>query len=449
MKDARKYFGGFGFKALLLAFLILFMLIPVGFVRELVRERTYRSDEVEAELVAAWGGSLSLGGPLLRIPVRQWEEVRATDAQGRETRELRPCVYDFWISPARTAVDVNLETLIKKRGIFSVPLYSGTVLIDGQFDLEEALADLPEDQTPLLDQVEIVLSLADQKGLGAVETARWGDTELDFKPGNLGLGSQAGGVHAPLALQGAKEVPFQIRLAVQGGRYVRFLPLGKETSLRIRSNWASPSFQGYYLPTASKLEATGFDAQWQNSYLSRGIPLYWRDAEDMDQLLASGYYGVDFVTILDQYALNERAVKYALLFIIVPFLTLFLLEMLKKKEIHPVQYLLAGIGNVVFYLLLLSLSEHLAFNLAYLASATALTAMMYVYGRSVLHGDPETWYLVPVMIVSYLFMFITLQSEDWALLIGSVLAFAVTALVMFVTRKVDWYGRRSRAADPD
>ncbi len=449
MKATRSFFSGLGFKVLILGFLVLFMLVPVSLVRELVRERSYRADEVEAELVAAWGGSLGISGPLLRIPVREWEEIRSTDAGGREIRELRHCVRDFWISPTSANLEANLDTTVKKRGIFSVPLYGGTVLMQGAFDLHEALASLSENQTALLEQAEIVIALADQKGLVAVETARGNDGELDFKPGNLGLAEQSGGIHAPLVVKEAGAFPYQIQLAVQGGRYARFLPLGKETSLRIRSNWASPSFQGYYLPASSRVDATGFDARWQNSYLSRAIPLHWQDSEDVDQVLAAGYYGVDFMTVLDQYALNERAVKYAILFIIVPFLTLFLLEMLTKKEIHPVQYLLAGIGNVVFYLLLLSLSEHLAFNLAYLVSAAALTAMMYLYGRSLLRSGTQAWYLVPVMIVSYLFMFITLQSEDWALLIGSLLAFAVTALVMFVTRRVDWYGRRTRVADPD
>jgi inner membrane protein len=196
------------------------------------------------------------------------------------------------------------------------------------------------------------------------------------------------------------------------------------------------------LPVTYTLSESGFDAEWEISYLSRSIPLFWVTGEkgeyDGKMNMQGELFGVDFFKPLDHYALNERAVKYAVLFLIIPFLTLFFLEIFSRKSIHPAQYLISGLANVIFYLLLLSISEHLGFSFAYLIASAALTAMMALYARSLLESWRGSAYMGLVMALLYLILYLTLNAEDWALLIGSIVAFLICAVVMFITRKLDW-----------
>jgi len=221
---------------------------------------------------------------------------------------------------------------------------------------------------------------------------------------------------------------------------VRFLPMGQDTHAVVTADWASPSFQGSYLPGSSTITGADFSADWDISYLSRNIPLYWKNeaGDSSSRDFSNSFFGVNFFRAIDTYSLNTRAVKYAILFLIVPFLTLFLLEVFTKKRIHPVPYLLSGIANIIFYLLLLSLSEQMQFYLAYLIAALAVTALLTLYSRSLLPSWKKSWYMGFVVLVSYVLLYAVLNAESYALLIGSIGAFVVVALVMFLTRKLDW-----------
>jgi len=437
-----------GFKAMLIGMLVLIMLVPAALVRQVVHERSYRAEEVEYEILESWGGELQMAGPVLRIPCTRLEEVTVRDDKGRESREYRQSSFDLWISPASMELKADMETSLKERGIYSVPVFSGQVAMKGYFDATEALASLASNETAWPGQADIVVSIANQKGIRGLESALWNEEPLEFKPGDSGLGLLAGGIHAAAGVKAGQQATFEITLLAQGGRSVRVLPLGESSRVTMAADWPAPSYQGEHLPGSQTLNETGFTATWDISYLSRGIPLYWQDYGTMNDRLSAAFFGVDFFETLDRYTLNDRATKYAILFIIVPFMTLFMLELFAKREIHPIQYLLAGIANMVFYLLLLSLSEHIPFGLAYLASALAVGLMVFLYSWSMFKGMKKAWYMGPVMGVSYLYLFITLQSEDWALLIGAVGAFAVTGLVMFVTRNINWYGR-GRSPAPD
>ncbi|GHV84280.1 hypothetical protein AGMMS50212_16200 [Spirochaetia bacterium] len=247
------------------------------------------------------------------------------------------------------------------------------------------------------------------------------------------------GIYAALPRFENKESTFNINIEIQGGQYIRVLPIGQDTHVSIFSDWGSPSFQGAFLPVESNITDNEFSASWDISYLSRDIPLFWKEYKDAD-VYTDSLFGVNFFRTIDTYALNTRAVKYAILFLIVPFLTLFLLEIFMKKRIHPVPYLLSGIGNAVFYLLLLSLSEQMPFYTAYLIAALAVTIMMTLYSRSLLPSWNKSWYMGLVAAISYILLYAVLNAESYALLIGSVGTFVVIALVMFLTRKLDWYG---------
>jgi inner membrane protein len=221
---------------------------------------------------------------------------------------------------------------------------------------------------------------------------------------------------------------------------MRFLPIAQDTKAQISADWPSPSFQGAFLPVSSDISNDTFSAAWDINYLSRDIPLFW-EMKTVHPNTTKSLFGVDFFQAVDTYSLNTRAVKYAVLFLIVPFLTLFLLEIFTRKRIHPVPYILVGIGNIVFYLLLLSLSEQMPFFTAYFIAALSVTIMLTLYSRSLLPSWSKTWYMGIIAILSYILLYAILNAESYALLIGSLCTFIITAFVMFVTRKFDWYNQ--------
>jgi inner membrane protein len=451
MKSIKSITGTGGFKVFMLLVLILLFLIPVSMIRGIIRERSYRALEAEEEIMNSWGEEFVIQGPVLRIPAKEYQQIKTKNEKGEEKTEIRECDFTFWIVPEILNADVKLGTEIKKRGIFSVPLFSGAVKLSGRFDPARVEKELKANQVILSEQAELVIAMASQRGIRGVEKAAWNSGELaSFLPGDRGFsaGRTQGGIYAAAPITGAGTYEFDIHMTVQGGKSLRMVPLGKDSVFELAADWPAPSFNGYYLPVRHTISETGFDARWEVSHLSRNIPLIWTESAGVKMDFSSALFGVSFFKVLDHYNVNTRAAKYALLFIIIPFLSLFLFELFTRRPIHPAQYLLSGIGNVIFYLLLLSLSEHIAFAPAYLISALALSIMMALYSRSLLGAWNRSWLMAAIMGLCYTFLYFTLQSEDWALLIGSIGCFGITGAVMFLTRRLDWYGGKEANPPP-
>ncbi|MDR1095029.1 MAG: cell envelope integrity protein CreD [Spirochaetaceae bacterium] len=448
----KKFTRGYTFKVLMLFALVLLLLIPLNMIRGLVDERGRTASSAESAIMEAWGKQLVAAGPIVTVPGIRTSEIRTRAERDGERVEIVEAPFTLVISPQTLNINASFKTETRKRGIFSVPLFSGTLSLTGTFDPGMAVAELLPNETVSLNQAELVISLSSQKGIRKINASRWNNEELFFKPGNQGYGlvwfgpNKSGGIYAALPLFENEAAAFNVNIDIQGGQSLRFLPIGQDTHVDISADWTSPSFQGAYLPGASTIDDTGFSASWDVNYLSRDIPLAWKDADNNRDYTAS-LFGVDLFRTINTYALNNRAVKYAVLFLIVPFLTLFLLEIFTKKRIHPVPYLLSGIGNAVFYLLLLSLSEQMPFYTAYILAALAVTAMLTLYSRSLLPSAMEvsrmlwnkSWYMGLVVTLSYVLLYAVLNAESYALLIGSIGTFAVVALIMFLTRKLDWY----------
>ena len=264
---------------------------------------------------------------------------------------------------------------------------------------------------------------------------------------------QGGEIRAPLtglSNAGSRDlIPFSFEIALNGGGYLGFLPLGGETSVRVRSSWKSPSFIGSFLPATRELSAAGFDASWKILSLARIYPQRWHAGElDAGTLLRSAF-GVNLMTTVDSYMKVTRAAKYGILFLLLPFLTLFLFEVFAARRIHPLQYLFIGFSECVFYLLLLSLSEHISFWPAYIAASAASTGLITAYTCAVMKSWKRGIAILPVLATAYLFLALVLQSEDYALLVGSLGLFIILAAVMMLTRGIDWYriGRKPQKTD--
>jgi len=434
-----------GFKIAMLIIIILLLLIPINMIRGLVNERSYRAGSAEESIMEAWGSQFSLYGPVIRIPLIEREEITAWTERDGERLEVIYHNKALWITPKDVYIKADFSAERKRRGIFSVALFSGDVSVTGTFSFDRVTGEIKSNQTIFPEQAEIIIGLASQKGIRRIINADWNGNELFFKPGNRNFlaGNPADiGVNALSPFNTGEINVFDIKFAIQGGKSMRMLPIGETTQANIKSDWPSPSFQGGSLPTFYTLSENGFDALWEISYLSRSIPLFWLSGEkgetDTRMNFNRELFGADFFKPLDHYALNERAVKYAILFLVIPFIALFFLEIFSRRSIHPAQYLLSGLANVIFYLLLLSISEHIPFSFAYLIAGAALTCMMTLYAKSLLQTWIQSAFMGLVMALLYLIMYLTLNAEDWALLIGSITAFVICAVVMFLTRKLDW-----------
>jgi inner membrane protein len=446
----KKFTRGYTFKVLMLVVLVLLLLIPLTMIRSLVNERGRTAASAEADIMEAWGKELIEAGPVVVIPGIKTEEfVTRSEKEGEKVETLKT-PFTLMISPKILNIEAVFKTEVRRRGIFSVPLFSGILTLSGSFDPSAAIGGLLPQETISPGQAELVIALSGQKGIRRINTSTWGNDKLFFQPGNRGWnlfnyryrGAGGSGINAALPrFEENKETGFVISIEIQGGQLIRVLPMGQDTHVRIASDWPSPSFQGAFLPNESAVGAADFSASWDISYLSRDIPLFSKKYGDDDRLYDDSLFGVDFFRSIDTYSLNTRAVKYAVLFLIVPFLTLFLLEIFTRKRIHPVPYLLSGIGNAVFYLLLLSLSEQIPFYAAYLIAALAVTVLLTLYSRSLLPSWDKSWYMGLVVTISYILLYAVLNAESYALLIGSIGTFIVIALVMFLTRRLEWYGQ--------
>ena len=434
-----------GFKAASLILLTLIMLIPISMVKSLINERLYRAFEVKNEISSSAGGELSFAGPVIKVPGKRRVERVFVNNDGRKTSEYYDEEFSLWYTPSELDVKVSLDTENKFRGIFYAPVFTGSVSLSGSFNLSDLDTDLEDNEEIYQENAEIIIPFFNQKGIRGITGASWNESEITLKPGSRGLGIGSSGIYSevPFDTQNNSIADFNFEILAAGAGNVKVLPLAAASVVEITADWPAPSFTGFSLPAEHNITESGFTAVWNCSSLSSGLPVKWDDSMVFDEysLYESGITA-DLINVHDHYEQNERAVKYAILFILIPFITLFMFEHFFKRRIHIIQYIIAGIANVIFYLLLLSLSEHISFNLSYLISAASVTTMLCLYTYSMLKGDKKAWYMAPVMIALYIFLFITLQSEDWALLIGSAGVFGITGFIMFITRKIDFYQSR-------
>jgi inner membrane protein len=273
--------------------------------------------------------------------------------------------------------------------------------------------------------------------------ARWGDETLTFEPGPGSVALCASGIHARVlgldAVAEGASVPFSFDLDLNGWRELLFAPLGKETRISLSSTWPSPSFTGKFLPDSREVRPNGFTAEWNISYLTRPFPQEWKDNEVTADLLGQWMGGVTLFQPVDSYAKTSRTTKYGILFLVMTFAVYFLFEILGRLRIHPFQYLLVGFAICLFYLLLLSLSEHFGFGRSYLLASAGTVGLITAYSGCVLGNFGRAAAIGAGLSVLYGYLYVLLQLEDYALLLGSVGLFALLAAAMALTRRVDWY----------
>jgi inner membrane protein len=426
-------------RLLVMAFLTIGLLIPVTWVYSTVQERASRRDEAVRDVSTTWGGPQTLAGPVLSVPYVY------TVAEG-SGRQQQATAYAH-VLPRDLQVDAKLLTERRRRGIFEVVVYRAELTVKGRF--RHAALDWLRPAADRVDWSGAILSvgLSDPRGLSRRGVLTWNGREEAFTGGVQNLGLFANGIHARLPAQAVPEAgtetPFSFTLVVNGTRDIRFLPAAEETAITLQSGWPHPSFTGGRLPEQWEGTDAGFTARWHVPDFGRPYPGQWSSVEmnvqQLSERAGASAFGVALIQPVDIYQQAERAVKYAVLFFALTFLVFFLWEIFRTTLLHPVQYAFVGFALCVFYLLLVSLSEHAGFDLAYGVSSTAVTLLIAGYSRAVLHGTKQAGSVLGSLAGLYGFLYLLLRLEDYALLAGSVALLLVLGFLMFVTRRMDWY----------
>jgi inner membrane protein len=461
-------------KLVTLGILVLLLLVPVTKVLGLVHERQARLWQVQSELAKTWGAEQTLGALVLAVPYFAATSsttgvVAKSHAPAGGALAAAPAGWAYFL-PGAVQWRGRLEPEVRRRGIFAVTVYESRLTASGWFARPDAAALGIKPEQVDLGRAQVLLLVSDPRGLQERVVLRWGNRDRPFAPGLSPLGSSAGGGTASIelaertrdgggplnslqaALQPgdltAERLPFSLALSLRGSEALHLLPLGDETMAEIASPWPHPGFVGTPLPRHRQVAGQGFDASWSVPYFGRGLPQRWRGdqigPERLAGLLAEAQLGVSLVRPADPYQQTERAVKYAVLFILLTFTTVFVLELLSPVRLHPMQYLLVGAALCLFYLLLLALGEHLGLGSAYAVATAATVVLVTLYTRAVLAGWARALAVGGVLSSLYGWLYTVLRLEDLALLTGALGLFAVLALLMFLTRRLDWATLRFR-----
>ena len=326
---------------------------------------------------------------------------------------------------------------IRYRGIYEVVLYTARLVIQGNIrPAEIPTLNIPEKDLRW-DEAIITIGISDLRGIQELVQLKWNSRELVMDPGIETKDIFPSGISTKAVFTDQHhEYNFSLEITLNGSGSLLFIPLGIETNVKCISTWNNPSFTGNFLPDNRVVNNYGFEADWKILHLNRNFPQKWTGS---DFNIYSSSFGIKFLIPVDDYQKTMRTAKYAIMFITFTFLSFFLIELLNQKVIHPIQYLLIGFSLLVFYTLLLALSEHMTFNLAYILAGAANILLISAYTRSVLKNNLQILIILGILVILYGYLYVVLQLQDYALLMGSIGLFIVLATLMFLTRKIDWF----------
>lgn len=422
-------------KVLVIVIIILILFIPTLMIQGLISEREQTQSIAINEVSSKWGNAQTISGPFISIPYYRFvKEISPKDS----TEKIVQVKEYLHILPSKLDISGQINPEKRTRGIYEVVVYDSKLELSGTFDsIDLALLDI-NPKNVLFDKAEFVVGISDLRGLEKQVDLFWDNDTLSFNPGVSANDVVNSGMNALLALSPNKlnGSSFHFSLNLKGSQLLYFTPVGKETDINIVSEWANPSFNGAFLPDSRKVTEKGFTANWNVLHLNRNFPQMWTGNR---YYIDNDSFGIDLLVPVDNYQKSYRSVRYAILFIVSTFLVFFFIEILRKVFIHPIQYALVGISLVVFYTLLLSISEHLNFNGAFLISAVATLLLIAGYVKAILKSWQLTFMISGIIALLYALIFIIIQLQDYALLIGSIAIFLILVAIMYFSRKIDWY----------
>jgi len=421
-------------KGSMIFLIVLILQIPAFYVRELVEERQNRQKEAIAEVSGKWAGRQTITGPAVVIPYLEM----------LSNTNLKPEKHYATFLPNNLKTEAVVEPQEKYRGIYKVMLYTATVKMSGSFnDVIVSKLNIPKENI-LWNEAFVKIHLSDVKGLNDEIVLNWNNQKLILAPYESGEG-----LAAPLLLKSDSdlhEIQFSSVINLNGSDQLLFTPVGKSTTVTLNSKWPHPSFTGEVLPQETDINENGFSATWKSLSHKRNFPQQWNDNDFKIETNSSGSamnisstaFGANLFVPINTYQKTMRSVKYAGLCIILTFASFFLIETNNKKSIHPFQYGLIGLALIIFYSLLLSLSEYIGFNTAYLISTICTIALITWFVRGLLQSTKFSALLSAILILMYTYIFTILQLQDYSLLLGSIGLFITLAIIMHFSKKFQW-----------
>ncbi len=421
-------------KMLGIGVLLLLLLIPAYMVETLIAEREERKDSVVQEIASKWGQGQTFVGPILAIPSKVSRKANEPSPIGdKSCMTPRKMVY---VLPDLLDVSMKVEPHVRYRGLFEAVLYETVLQVRGRFSLRDLKNISIPQNTLLMNQAKVIMGISDIKGIKEnIQFAIDGDPTT-LNPGVIGCAISSGvSAKVPHArdLDGKE---FSATIILKGNQDLQVTPVGMITTASMEAEWPTPSFNGAFLPEKRQVTDKGFTASWKVLHFNRIYPQAWVGER---YRVEDSAFGVRLLIEPDIYRQSMRTAKYAVMFIGLTFMAFFFAEMMNRRPVHPIQYILVGITLLIFYTLLISLSEHVSFDAAYGLASAAVIGLIALYSASVLRSTRLAVLVGGVLTILYGYLYILLQLEDFALLMGSIGLFIVLAIVMYLTRKIDWY----------
>lgn len=419
-------------KLISMGILILLLLIPSEMVQSLINERQQTHDSALDEISSKWGFEQHISGPVINVPYQSF----FVDADGKRKSQIQ---YAHFL-PEELKIAGTLEPEMRHRGIYEAVVYKSDVSLKGYFRFPDFAEWNIAPSDILWKETTLSLGISDLRGIKQRLTINLNGNPIEFNPGVENNDVHESGVSIRLPIADSLNKPdfkFDMSFKLNGSKEMYFIPLGKETTVSIKSDWTNPSFDGAFLPDTHHITDKGFDAEWKIFHLNRN---YGQKFRGTPTGLQESSFGVKLLIPVDNYQKTYRSAKYAILLITLSFTLFFFIEVLNRKRIHPFQYILVGVALCLFYTLLLSVSEYISFNLSYLLSATAIILLISLYAKTIFNNLRLALLFSLVLIILYAFVFSIIQLQDYALLLGSLGLFIVLALVMYLSRKINWYG---------
>ena len=420
-------------KGAIVGALILILLIPTSLISNLIKERLKREEAVREEVCSKWASEQTLAGPFLIIPYN--EPIHNPKGNGPQFEKK-----DCYILPEVLKISGEIIPFQRHRSIYNITVYQSDLTFNGAFPkIDLNSLNIPKENL-LLNKAILYFELSDFRGIEEQLEINWNGKKLTLGKENTFTTTADYGLAALIELTPedlGKEHEFSLNIKLKGSQNLKFIPIGKTTETHLESPWTNPSFIGNFIPNnPAKISDKGFSADWKILHLNLSFPQIWKGTT---YNAYESSYGVTLLQSTDSYAKTDRSVKYAILFIGLTFALYFFIEILQKRKVHPLQYVLVGIALCIFYTLLLSIGEYLSFNWAYLISSAAIITLISLYTSSAFKSRKIACIFSFVLCTLYGFIFILIQLQDGALLFGSIGLFALLAAVMYYSRKIDWY----------
>jgi len=420
-------------KSFIIFILLLLFIIPQIFTSELIRERENNQEAAFYDISSKWSGRQTITGPILVLPY--YEYYRDT------SKVLRYTKHNLYVLPDQLHFNSELMPEKRHRNIYEVVVYNSKVKVEASFDkINLKATGIPKENIQWA-QASVVMGLTDMRGIKEKLELNLDNNTYSFNPGVVSQDLFEAGAIAPVTIDDpelflSQEHKLSVDMDLKGSEKLFYVPVGKTTKVTMRSTWQTPAFNGQFLPENSTISENGFEANWRVLHLNRNYPQIF---SDNSYGLIYSAFGVDLLMPIDGYQKTSRSVKYAMLIILLTFLVFFLVEITQQRKIHPFNYIIVGFAICLFYTLLLSFSEYMVFSVAYLIASVMTVGAISFFIYYLFKGTRVFAAIGGMLLLLYGFMFVIIQLENYALLVGSLGLFAAMVAIMNYTRKIDWY----------